>query len=368
MSEILKLNEISPLVNGIFKDKYAMVAESANPEAIILRSFKMHGYALPETVKCIGRAGAGTNNIPCDEYANKGVVVFNTPGANANAVKELVLTGLLLTSRGVAEGIAWANGLTDGEKTVAEQVEKGKKNFGGNEIEGKTLGVFGLGAIGRKVAASAKALGMKVVGYDPYFSGECEAEVVDTADKLYALSDYITFHVPLTDGTRGMVNEKTIATMKDGVKILNFSRGEVVDNKAILTAIESGKVAKYINDFPVAELLNKKNVICIPHLGASTEEAEDNCAVMVANQIVDFVENGNITNSVNFPAVNLSGSYAKKILVLFDAEKTSAEDLLKQVEAKASASGVKKGKGALLVGLDSDAEIKADGVLKVYKF
>ncbi len=368
MSEILKLNEISPLVNGIFKDKYQMVTESANPEAVILRSFKMHGYDLPASVKCIGRAGAGTNNIPCDEYANKGVVVFNTPGANANAVKELVLTGLLLTSRAVAEGIAWANGLTDGEKTVAEQVEKGKKAFGGNEIEGKTLGVFGLGAIGRKVATSAKALGMKVVGYDPYFSGECDAEIVDTADKLYALSDYITFHVPLTDGTRGMVNEKTIATMKDGVKILNFSRGEVVDNKAILSAIESGKVAKYINDFPVAELLNKKNVICIPHLGASTEEAEDNCAVMVANQMVDFIENGNITNSVNYPAVNLSGNYAKKVLVLFDAEKVTSDELLKGVETLAVATGVKKGKGALLVALDKDADFNADGVLKVYKF
>ena len=367
MKEILKLNEISPLVKNVFLDKYDMVAESANPEAIILRSFKMHGYALPQSVKCIGRAGAGTNNIPCEEYGDNGIVVFNTPGANANAVKELVVSALFLASRGICEGNAWANTLVDGEKTIAEQVEKGKKNFGGNEILGKTLGIFGLGAIGRKVAAAAKDLGMKVVGYDPFYNGECEAEIV-SQEELYKLSDYITFHVPLLDTTRGMVNASTIATMKDGVKILNFSRGEIVNNADILSAIKQGKVAKYVNDFPCAELINQKNVICLPHLGASTEEAEDNCAVMVAEQIVDFIENGNIKNSVNYPNVSLDGKFNYKALILFNADKVSASDILDDKEYEAVSSAVRKNKGAILVGMEKDTDFNKEGILKVYKF
>ena len=367
MKEILKLNEISPLVKNVFLDKYEMVAESANPEAIILRSYKMHGYSLPASVKCIGRAGAGTNNIPCEEYGNDGVVVFNTPGANANAVKELVVTALFLASRGICEGNAWSNTLVDGEKTIAEQVEKGKKNFGGNEILGKTLGIFGLGAIGRKVATSAKALGMKVVGYDPFYNGECDAEIV-SQEELYAVSDYITFHVPLLDTTRGMVNSQTIATMKTGVKLLNFSRGEIVNNADIITAIKEGKVAKYVNDFPCAELINQKNIICLPHLGASTEEAEDNCAIMVAEQIVDFIENGNIKNSVNYPNISLDGKFNIKALILFDASKVSASDILDDKEYKAVASAVRGSKGAILVGMDKDTDFTKDGILKVYKF
>ena len=367
MKEILKLNEISPLVKNVFADKYTMVSESANPEAIILRSFKMHGYSLPSSVKCIGRAGAGTNNIPCEEYADQGIVVFNTPGANANAVKELVLTALLLASRGICEGNAWSNTLVDGEKTIAEQVEKGKKNFGGNEILGKTLGIFGLGAIGRKVATSAKALGMKVVGYDPFYNGECDAEIV-SQEELYKLSDYITFHVPLLDTTKGMVNSQTIATMKDGVKILNFSRGEIVNNADILEAIKQGKVAKYVNDFPCAELINQKNIICLPHLGASTEEAEDNCAVMVAEQIVDFVENGNIKNSVNYPAISLDGKFNYKALILFDADKVTASDILDDKSYVAVASATRKNRGAILVGMDTDTDFTKEGILKVYKF
>ncbi len=367
MKEVLKLNEISPLVNNVFEGKYEMKSECEAPEAIILRSFKMHGYALPESVKCIGRAGAGTNNIPCDEYAKLGVVVFNTPGANANAVNELTVAALLLASRGICEGFAWANTLADGEKTVGDQVEKGKKNFGGSEILGKTLGVWGLGAIGRKVAASAKALGMRVIGYDPFFSGECTAELV-TAEKLYAESDYITFHVPLLDTTRGMVNKEALASMKRGVKILNFSRGEIVNNADMLAAIEAGQVSKYVNDFPSSEIINKKGVVSLPHLGASTEEAEDNCAVMVAEEIRDFIENGNIKNSVNFPAVSLEGKFNNKALVLFDAEKLSASDILSGKEYDAVSSGTKKGMGAVLVGLKSDCDFNADGILKVYKF
>jgi len=367
MKEVLKLNEISSLVNDIFLDKYSMVAESSAPEAIILRSFKMHGYDLPSSVKCIGRAGAGTNNIPCEEYADKGVVVFNTPGANANAVKELVVAALFLASRGICEGNAWSNTLVDGEKTIAEQVEKGKKNFGGNEILGKTLGIFGLGAIGRKVASSAKALGMRVVGYDPFYNGECDAEIV-SQEELYEVSDYITFHVPLLDTTRGMVNSQTIATMKNGVKILNFSRGEIVNNADILSAIKEGKVAKYINDFPCAELINQKNVVCLPHLGASTAEAEDNCAVMVAEQIVDFIENGNIKNSVNYPAISLDGKFNYKALILFDADKVSASDILDNKEYTAVSSAVRKNRGAILVGMEKDVDFSADGILKIYKF
>lgn len=367
MKDIIKLNEISPLVNAVFGDKYQMVEKSENPEAVILRSFKMHGYDLPASVKCVGRAGAGTNNIPCDEYAEKGVVVFNTPGANANAVKELVLSALFLSSRSISEGIAWANGLTDGEKTVAEQVEKGKKAFGGCEILGKTLGVFGLGAIGKKVAQSAKALGMNVIGYDPFVTSFEDGEVV-SVDELYANSDYITFHVPLNDSTRGMINADAIAKMKDGVKILNFSRGEVVVNKDIIAACESGKVSKYVCDFPVAEILNQKNIVCIPHLGASTEEAEDNCAVMVAKEIVDFVENGNIVNSVNYPKVVLEGEFAHKVLVLFDSAKITAEKIAESFKAEKFVSGDKKGNGAVLMGVNAVVDFIADGIKKVYKF
>lgn len=367
MKDIIKLNEISPLVNTVFKDKYQMVEKSENPEAIILRSFKMHGYELPASVKCVGRAGAGTNNIPCDEYGEKGVVVFNTPGANANAVKELVLSALFLSSRSISEGIAWANTLSDGEKTVAEQVEKGKKAFGGCEIIGKTLGVFGLGAIGKKVAQSAKALGMRVIGYDPFVTSFEDGEVV-SVDELYANSDYITFHVPLNDSTRGMINADTLAKMKDGVKILNFSRGEVVVNKDMIIACESGKVSKYVCDFPVAEILNKKNIVCVPHLGASTEEAEDNCAVMVANEIVDFVENGNIVNSVNFPKVVLEGEFTHKVLVLFDSAKITAEKIAESFKAEKYVSGDKKGNGAVLMGVSTVTEFNADGIKKIYTF
>lgn len=368
MKDILKLNEISPLVKDVFADKYQMVSESENPEAIILRSFKMQGYTLPTSVKAIGRAGAGVNNIPCDEYGKQGVVVFNTPGANANAVKELVIGALFLASRGIAEGIAWSGNLSDGEKTVAEQVEKGKKSFGGCEILGKTLGIFGLGAIGRKVATSAKALGMKVIGFDPYFNGECDAQIVSSEEELYKNSDYITFHLPLTESTRGMVNADAISKMKQGVKILNFSRGEVVNNQDIISACETGRVGKYVCDFPTAEILNKKNILTIPHLGASTEEAEDNCAVMVANQLVDFIENGNITNSVNYPAVKLEEKFDNKVLVLFDAEKVSAEQIVAGFKAEKSSSGVKKTLGACLMGGKSLQEFNADGILKVYKF
>lgn len=379
MADILKLNEISPLVKEVFKDKYQLVDQSAAPEGIMVRSFNMHEYAPAKSVLCIGRAGAGTNNIPVENYAKDGIVVFNTPGANANAVKELVVLSLLLCARKVAQGVNWANGLSDGDKTVAEQVEKGKKAFGGTEISGKTLGVYGLGAIGKKVAFAAKALGMNIIGFDPYLPESAKSEfegmiITDSKEKLFAESDYITFHVPLTPETRGLVNDKSIATMKDGVKIVNCARGELVDNAAIIAACESGKVGAYATDFPNAEIVNKKGVVCIPHLGASTEEAEDNCAVMAAEEMVDYIENGNIVNSVNFPKL-CAEKGAARTLVLFEGD-CSAAITKAIVGVKATiTSGAKKNFGAMLIDTDEalrsdfiDAIKKIDGVIKVREF
>ena len=379
MAEILKLNEISPLVKNVFKNDYQLVAESAAPVGIMVRSFNMHQYTPADSVLCIGRAGAGTNNIPVDDYAKKGIVVFNTPGANANAVKELVILALLLSARKVAQGISWANGLTDGEKTVAEQVEKGKKAFGGTEIEGKTLGVYGLGAIGKKVAFAAKALGMSIIGYDPYLPESARKDfdgitITDSKETLFSESDYITFHVPLTPETRGLVSEASIATMKDGVKIINCARGELVDNASIIAACESGKVSAYATDFPNAEIVNKTGIICIPHLGASTEEAEDNCAVMAASQMVDYVENGNIVNSVNFPRLSAEKG-AARTLVLYCGDLSGAISKATLGIKATVNSAMKKDYGAMIIDTDealSDstlAAIKAiDGVIKVRTF
>ena len=308
MKEVLRLNEISPLVNSVFQDKYIMTKDAKEPVGILVRSFNMHEYKLAPSVLCVGRAGAGTNNIPLDRYAEEGVVVFNTPGANANAVKELVLSDMLMCGRRIAEGIAWTNGLTDGEKTVAEQVESGKKAFAGSEIKDTTLGIMGLG---RLVAEAALALGMKVLAVDPYLTKEAastlpeDVRILDNIDDMFALSDYLTFHVPLTNETRGFINRESIAKMKDGVNIINCSRGELVDNESIIQACESGKVNRYVTDFPATELLNRKNIICTPHLGASTAEAEDNCAVMAVDEIRSYFENGNIINSVNFPRLDM---------------------------------------------------------------
>ena len=379
MREIIKLNEISPLVGDVFKNDYKLTDVAASPVGIMVRSFNMHEYVPAESVLCVGRAGAGTNNIPVDKYAEKGVVVFNTPGANANAVKELVVLSLFLCARKVAQGINWASGLTDGEKTVAEQVEKGKKAFGGNEIAGKTLGVYGLGAIGKKVAFAAQALGMKIIGYDPYLPESARADfagmtIVGDKETLFTESDYITFHVPLTPETKGLVNESTIALMKDGVRVINCARGELVDNEAMISATASGKVAAYVTDFPNAAIVGKTGIICIPHLGASTEEAEDNCAVMAARQMVDYIENGNIVNSVNFPSVKAERSTART-LVLSSAD---AQAVVSKLVLKANATvtaNVKKNYGAMLIDTDAplDGELiaaieKTDGVIKVRSF
>lgn len=317
--QILKLNEISPLAEKIFPAG-SLVKEAKNPDAIVLRSFNMHDYDMPASVLAVGRAGAGVNNIPVDKCAEKGVVVFNTPGANANAVKELVLCAMLLSGRKVTEGIAWAQGLVGDD--VAKQVESGKKAFVGRELAGKTLGVVGLGAIGALVANAAVSLNMKVIGYDPYISVNAawnlNHNVVreDNLNELFKACDFVTLHVPLTDATRAMVNADTIALMPDGAAVINCARAELADNQAVIAALKSGKLSRYVTDFPVPGVLGVKNLITIPHLGASTPEAEDNCAVMVAHQLMDFIENGNVVNSVNFPACSLPRSGKQRITII----------------------------------------------------
>ena len=365
MKEVLRLNEISPLVNSVFEDKYVMTKDAKEPVGILVRSFAMHEYNLPESVLCVARAGAGVNNIPCDKYAEQGVVVFNTPGANANAVKELVLASMLCCGRNFIAGHNWAQGLVDGEKTVAEQVESGKKAFVGTEIKGKTLGIMGLGAIGRLVADSALALGMEVVGYDPFLTKEAEKtlderiRVVDNTFDIYSVSDYITFHVPLTPETRASINAANIAKMKDGVNIINCSRGELANYEDLKAAVASGKVNRSVTDFPCADLLGVKNILTIPHLGASTAEAEDNCAVMAARELVSYVEKGNIVNSVNYPAINLDSKGAQRIVVLFkDAE--GITDKFNQILASFGIVGfvtkTKKAYGAALFNLNKQAD------------
>ncbi len=338
--EILKLNEISGVAGEAFGSKYKMVKEAAKPEGIILRSYNMHEYTVPETVCCIGRAGAGVNNIPVDKCSANGVVVFNTPGANANAVKELVLCALLLCGRKITAGIDWASRLTGDD--VAKQVESGKKAFVGGELLGKTLGVVGLGAIGVLVANACVELGMKVVGYDPYISVDgawhLNHNVVKETDldKLLSESDFVTLHVPLTSETRGMINAGSVKKMKDGAAIVNCSRGELVNNDDIKAALSKGKLSRYVTDFPCAEVIGVENVVAIPHLGASTPEAEDNCAVMVARQMVDFIENGNITNSVNFPSCKLTRSGCQRITVIHK----NVKNVLKSMTDLISGEGI----------------------------
>ena len=317
MYDILTLNKIAKCGTDAFdKAKYTVADAVENPDAIMVRSAAMHDMQFGNKLLAIARAGAGVNNIPVDRCAEEGIVVFNTPGANANAVKELVIAGLLLSSRKVTDAIDWVSTLK-GQEDIGKKVEKGKSNFAGPEISGKTLGVIGLGAIGVLVANAAMSLGMKVIGYDPFLSVKAAlslkpgVKTVTDVNDLYAASDYITIHVPYNADTKGTICEKSIAVMKDGVRILNFARGELADTAAVLAAVESGKIACYITDFPSDELIGVKNVICVPHLGASTPESEDNCAVMAASELIDYIENGNIRNSVNFP--NAAGT---KICVL----------------------------------------------------
>lgn len=322
MFNILTLNKIAACgLEQLDPSKYSITDDAAaNADGIILRSFAMHDMDLPGSLKAVARAGAGTNNIPISKCTEKGIVVFNTPGANANGVKELVIAGLLLASRKITDGISWAAGLTGDD--VSKQVEKGKSSFAGCEIKGKTLGVIGLGAIGVLVANAAIDLGMKVIGYDPYLSINAAWKLDSHVKKasnyqdIFENCDYITMHVPLTDDTRAFINKEAIASMKDGVKILNFSRGELVNNDDIKAAIADDKVSCYVVDFPSAETVNVPGIIAIPHLGASTEESEDNCAVMAANELADYLETGNIVNSVNLPNCSLPCGDKGRIAVI----------------------------------------------------
>ena len=308
MYQIKLLNKISPIGLERFDSaKYACSENPENPVAVMVRSASMHEMNLDKDTLCVARAGAGVNNIPLDRYAEEGVVVFNTPGANANAVKELVVAGLLLASRKILPAVDWAKTLKGSGDETLKLVEKGKSQFVGPEILGKTLGIVGLGAIGILVAEAATALGMKVVGYDPFLSVNSAIRLpsgvkyVANLDDVYAESDYITLHLPLNAETKGMINKETLSKMRDGVKILNFARDALVNDTDLLAALESGKVDRYVTDFPTDSVIGVENVVALPHLGASTPESEDNCAVMAADEIVNYVENGNIINSVNMP-------------------------------------------------------------------
>lgn len=374
MFNVLTLNKISPKGTSRLGDNYKVSDNEANPNAVLVRSASMHDMEMPESLLAIARCGAGTNNIPKDVCADKGIVVFNTPGANANAVKELVLAGLLLSSRKVVEGIEWAKTLKGNGDQVGKMAEKGKSQFVGPEILGKTLGVVGLGAIGLLVANAATALGMKVIGYDPFLSVnnalklDPSIEVYPTVDDVITKSDYVTIHVPLLPDTKDMIDAEAIAKMKDGVRILNFSRDGLVNSADVLAAIKSGKVSKYVTDFATDDVLAEDGVICLPHLGASTPESEENCAVMGADQIMEYLERGNIVNSVNYPNVTMAKSGAVRYCVLFKGDIvkdiTAAVSTLKAVEAKTRGDY-----GYAIVDADDDASVSAleavNGVIKV---
>ena len=308
MFKVMKLNKIAAEGLAVFPlENYEIGTEITHPDAILVRSFKMNDMELPDTLLAVGRAGAGVNNIPIQKCSEKGIVVMNTPGANANAVKELTVAGLFLASRDIAKGIAFAESLKGKGSEIPALVEAEKKRFAGVEIKGRTLGVIGLGKIGVMVANSARDLGMRVIGFDPFISVESawglsrEIKRANGLDTLIAESDYISIHTPLTDNTKGLINSEKFSRMKKGVRILNFSRGGIVNNDDLSSAIKNGIVAKYVTDFPDEELIGMENIIPVPHLGASTQEAEDNCSVMIANQVRDFLEKGNIKNSVNYP-------------------------------------------------------------------
>ncbi len=306
MYKLKILNEIADEGLQLLTSDYEISTDD-NVDAILVRSANMHPLTIDQQVKAIARAGVGVNNIPLDDYAKKGIVVFNTPGANANGVKELVIAGLMLASRDIISAVDWMKSIADEGDDIPKKVESGKSNFTGPEVKGKTLGVIGLGAVGVIVANAANALGMQVLGFDPYISVSSawglsrNVKRATSYDELYERCDYLTLHVPLVDATRNLINDESISKMKEGVRILNFARGELVDDTAMAKALESGRIAKYITDFPNAATLSMKNCVSIPHLGASTPESEINCAIMAVNQVMDYLENGNIRNAVNYP-------------------------------------------------------------------
>ena len=323
MYTIQTLNAISPVIyNHLPQDSYTVAKETAAPDAIIVRSASMLDMELPASLQSIARAGAGYNNIPVDKCTEAGICVFNTPGANANAVKELTLAGLLLASRDIFGGVEWVKELKPGETSVAKQVEKGKSQFVGPEIQGKTLAVMGLGAIGVLVANAAATLGMKVIGYDPFISVEnawalsTTIQRATSLDAMLAEADYVTVHIPLSDKTRNMIDEQVLAKMKPSAALLNFSRAELCDTAAVLAALQAGRLRKYVIDFPTEAVIGQPGVIALPHLGASTPESEDNCADMAALQTRDYLETGSIHNSVNLPACELEPAEKHRITVI----------------------------------------------------
>ena len=371
MKEIRILNAISPVAAEAMGADYALVKESAAPAGILVRSFDMHGMEVPESVLGIARAGAGVNNIPIDEMSQKGIAVFNTPGANANAVAELVLTGLLLANRDVVGGVEWARGLAGQGAEVPKLVEKGKNQFVGPEITGKTLGVIGLGAIGARVANNAVHLGMNVIGYDPFltvknaFFLSRQVKYTQSIQDVWTESDYVTLHLPLNNDTRGTVNAEVLATMKDGAALLNFARGELVDTDAVLAAVAGGKLRRYVTDFPNEKLLNVPNVIAIPHLGASTPESEDNCARMAGEELKEYIEEGVIRNSVNLPAMELPPLTGHRISVIHK----NVPNILSAITTAVSGTGlnienmVNSSRGAMACTvLDTESPVPAEAV------
>ncbi|MCI7147033.1 MAG: 3-phosphoglycerate dehydrogenase [Firmicutes bacterium] len=344
MYKISTLNKISKVGLALFDDQYIITDDIAKADGILVRSQDMHSMELSDDLWAVARAGAGVNNIPLDRCAEKGIVVFNTPGANANAVKELVIAGLLLSARNLPDALTWASSLTE---NVSAAVEKGKSRFAGHEIAGKTLGVVGLGAIGRKVAASAKALGMEILGYDPYYTSGGEGiSVYSSLEEMLPLCDYVTIHVPAMDSTKGMFNKDLFACMKESSVLLNFSRDKLVNEVDLLVALETGALAGYVTDFPNDTIVGRDKIILLPHLGASTAEAEDNCASMAVEQMMDYFENGNIHNSVNFPSVDL-GPLEKGVRISVIAKAMEAEELKSILESNdikvSRISGASKG-------------------------
>jgi D-3-phosphoglycerate dehydrogenase len=377
MPKILKLNQIAKEGLSQFPiDEYEIATEIQNPDAIILRSFKMHDMELPKSLLAVARAGAGVNNIPVEKCSEKGIVVFNSPGANANAVKEITIAALLLAARDIAGGLAYCQSLIGKGPEVATLAEANKANFAGTEIFGKTIGVIGLGKIGVMVANACVDLGMNVIGYDPYISIESawglsrDVKRAGSFDGMLAQCDYITIHMPLTDTTKGLLNADKFAIMKKGVKIVNYARGGIVNDKALLEAAEKGTVSTYVTDFPEEELLGKKFVLATPHLGASTAEAETNCSIIVSKQLKDFLENGNIKNSVNFPDSQLDQTAPFRLTVM----NKNIPNMLGQIStilAKANVNIVEmlnKSKGDYAYNIiDMATDINADVIDALYK-
>ena len=343
MFKIQTLNNISVVgLERLPRERYEIASEIAHPDAILVRSAKMHDLPIPESVKAIGRAGAGTNNVPVAEMTKRGVAVFNAPGANANAVKELVLAGMLMSARNIAQAWQFARELQGDDAAINEAVEAGKKRFAGFELPGRTLGVVGLGAIGVKVANAARALGMHVIGYDPTITVQRAWQLASdvkqalSIDDLLARSDFVTFHVPLTDQTRHMINAERIRILPKGAVLLNFSRQGILDDEAVIAALDSGQLYAYCCDFPSNRLKDHPRVVTLPHLGASTAEAEDNCAIMVAEQIRDYLEDGNVTNSVNFPDIVLPRTEGQRLAIV----NSNVPNMLGQISTDLAAAGL----------------------------